>query len=284
MQEELIGSQAWTFAENNNNAVRLQREGGDFSEPGQTCVEYFAHSCFRIRSPRGLTIVIDPWRNDPSGAWGSWFPKPFPEISCDVVLSTHAHFDHDAVHRVHAAVTLERPVGVFTLGDVRITGLGDKHMSAAKGSYVWTEVFAEGGVGLPPDNPMHLDNSIITVETGGLKFAHWGDNRPTPAGHVMEALRGTDVLILPIESSDHILTCADVDALIAAIKPRVVVPCHYRLKGAVSVLSTLQTADAFVNSHAPNERLASATWTLSPDDLPADGTCIVHFGDHFQTK
>ena len=35
------------------------------AKEGPVSLEYFAHSSFRITSPQGLTVVIDPWRNDP---------------------------------------------------------------------------------------------------------------------------------------------------------------------------------------------------------------------------
>lgn len=282
--EDNTGSWGWKFNENNNNLVSLQKEGGDPEKPGTVRVEYFAHSAFRITSPKGLSAVIDPWRNDPSGAWGLWFPEQFPEIDAGIVLSTHAHFDHDAVHRVHAPVTLERPVGVFTLGDMRITGLGDKHMFRAKGSYLWTDAFADFGVPLPPDNPMNLDNSIIMVETGGRKIVHWGDNRPDIPDHIAEAVREADVMFMPIDGSEHILTLKDMEKLTAALRPRAVVPCHYRARKVVTVLSTLQPSDAYVNTVPDSVRLDGPRWDLQPGDLSGWLARPVYFGDHYCEK
>ena len=71
------GSNAWSFPENNNRMTAFQRSGDNSSKEGQVSLEYFAHSSFRITSPGGMTIVIDPWRNDPSGAWGQWFPEEY---------------------------------------------------------------------------------------------------------------------------------------------------------------------------------------------------------------
>ena len=261
------GSAAWNFSENNNRVSHLQRTGGDPSKEGVVSLEYFAHSSFRITSPAGATMIIDPWRNDPSGAWGLWFPTEYPTVYTDIVLSTHAHFDHDAVHRVHAAITLERPVGVFSVGDVRIEGFGDKHMFKAKGSYRWTDAFADFGIPTAPDNPMHLDNSIIVVETGGLRIAHWGDNRPDPDDFILSRLRGVDVLILPIDGSEHILNVEDINGLMEKLEPKVVIPMHYRTQGAVTVLSTLQTPDYWLEMMPGAIRHPEAKWTFSPASL-----------------
>jgi L-ascorbate metabolism protein UlaG (beta-lactamase superfamily) len=277
----LKGSVAWNFSENNNRVIGFQAQGGDPKVSGNVTIEYFAHSAFRITSPSGLSMLIDPWRNDPAGAWGLWFPEEFPEVYADIVLSTHAHFDHDAVHRVHAPVTLERPVGAFLLGDVKIEGFGDKHMYKAKGSYLWTDAFADFGIPMQPDNPMHLDNSIIQISTGGLRIAHWGDNRPDATEFVLKALEGVDVLFLPIDGSEHILTKDDITALLARIKPKVVVPMHYLTKGAVAVLSTLQTPDYWLDAMPEPLRLKEAKWTVNPSLLEPLRQQAASFDHHY---
>ena len=101
-------SDSWQFNENNNPVISAQSKSGDASKAGDVKIEFYGHMAFKITSPDGIRIMVDPWRNDPSGAWGLWFPKEFPAVPVDIVLSTHAHFDHDAVYRVHATMVLER--------------------------------------------------------------------------------------------------------------------------------------------------------------------------------
>jgi hypothetical protein len=56
------------------------------------------------------------------------FSRPAaPAVRVDIVLSTHADFDHNAVDAPDALMVLGRLVGQFKLGDVEITGLADKH-------------------------------------------------------------------------------------------------------------------------------------------------------------
>ena len=124
------GLWAWKQPENNNHLIALQ------SEPPQEQrwlqgegveLAYFGGSAFRITAPSGLTMMIDPWRNPPAGNW-DWFLYDFPREVVDVALSTHAHFDHDGLHRLSAGVILDRLAGRFTLADVRVTGIADKHV------------------------------------------------------------------------------------------------------------------------------------------------------------
>src|ERR1700757_2671825 len=116
-------SPAW----NDNSLITVQKQGGDPARPGDIKIEFYGHDAFKITSPAGLTVLIDPWRNDSTGLYPKWFLSEFPAIRVDIVLSTYAHFDHDAVERPKGLMVLERLVGQFKLGDVEITGLADKH-------------------------------------------------------------------------------------------------------------------------------------------------------------
>jgi hypothetical protein len=112
---------------NDNSLVTIQKKGGDPTRPGDVKIEFYGHDAFKITSPVGLTVLTDPWRNDSTGLYPKWFLNEFPAIRVDIVLSTHAHFDHDAGERPKGLMVLEHLVGQFELGDIEITGLADKH-------------------------------------------------------------------------------------------------------------------------------------------------------------
>jgi beta-lactamase family protein len=116
-------SPAW----NDNSLITVQRGGGDPTRSGDVKIEFYGHDAFKITSPAGLTVLTDPWRNDPTGLYPKWFLNEFPALRVDIILFTHAHFDHDAVERPNELVVLERLVGQFKLGDIEVTGLADKH-------------------------------------------------------------------------------------------------------------------------------------------------------------
>ncbi|MGI9303984.1 MAG: MBL fold metallo-hydrolase [Gammaproteobacteria bacterium] len=272
-------SQAWKQVKNNNHIVDMQKTGGgDSAAAGEVTVEFFGHAAFRITSPAGLTMLFDPWRNDPSGAWGLWFPEEFPQVEVDAVLSTHAHFDHDAVERPQAQMLLDRMTGMFTFNDVKITGLADKHQCEAPGWYKWTDAMPEfGQPQCPPDNYHHLDNNIYLVETGGMRIAVWGDNRQNPGEHVWAALTNLDVLILPVDSSQHILSYKQADEIVEKLNPHVVIPEHYLTKGVSITLTTLGTAEEWVKKH-DHTMLDSATLRLKADEVRSKTHHVMYFG------
>ena len=278
-------SRSWTFTENNNNVIKAQTGSGDSSKPGDVTIDFFGHMAFRITSPNGLSIMIDPWRNDPSGYWGVWFPTEFPEVPVDIVLSTHAHFDHDAVYRPHSIQVLERLSGEYQLGDVKIQGLADKHMCASKGWYKWTKAAEEFNQDFcPPNNFLHMDNFIQVIETGGVRIAHWGDNRPVPAEYVEEVLKSIDVLIMNIDGSQHILSYDDVDSALDRYQPKMVIPGHYYTKGASSVLTTLSTADEWVDKQDNVTKLETSQIVVNPEMLKNMKREVYYFGMNHTDK
>jgi L-ascorbate metabolism protein UlaG (beta-lactamase superfamily) len=282
---QVEGSHAFMFPENDNRLIELQAKGGNPVSPGTVKIEFFGHMAFKVTSPEGTTVLVDPWRNDPTGAWGKWFPHEFPEITVDITVSTHAHFDHDAVHRPHALIVLERPIGEFRLADVRIQGLAEKHQCHSEGELKWDQISKEFGFSTcPPSNPLAFDNTIQIIETGGLRIADWGDNRPAPSLEVDKQLMGVDVLILPIDGTEHILTYKEVDAIVRKYHPKAVIPGHYLVEGAESVLSGLKSADGWVQTQHDVRRLHTATLELTAAELSGAKGRVYYFGDHFEAK
>ncbi len=270
-------SVAWKQAGNNNHVLDLQK--GGTPPAGPVTIDYFGHTAFRITTPAGLTLLFDPWRNDPSGAWGLWFPKEFPKLKVDVGLSTHAHFDHDALDRLEATTLLDRLVGTWSFADVTITGIADKHATDAPGWYKWIDAVKEFGADpYPPNNPGHLDNVSYVVETGGLRILIWGDNRHNPPDDVWTRWGRIDVLTLPVDGSQHILSYQQGDAVIERLKPKVVIPTHYLAAGVSSTLSTLQTADAWVDGQKAKTRLDKPTLTLDPASVAGFDRQFLYFG------
>jgi L-ascorbate metabolism protein UlaG (beta-lactamase superfamily) len=278
-----VPSPAW----NDNSLISVQKDGGDPTRSGDVKIEYYGHDAFKITSPRGLTVLTDPWRNDPTGVYPKWFLNEFPALQADIVLSTHAHFDHDDVERPNGLIVLERLVGQFNLGDIEVTGLADKHKCEPSppdepGS-ASTDLHVET---CPPNNVIAFDNAIQIIETGGLRVAIWGDNRAAPNPSLDHYLKNIDVLVLPVET---ILTRAEVDAIVRKYDPKAVIPSHYFLDGLTTDGSGLDSADKWVNDqekvhHADVHRLNTSDLTLNPAEPRGSRHRIYYFGDHFEKK
>ena len=273
------GSVAWKQSGNNEHVRALQ--GGALNAGNKEfVVDYFGHTAFRLTTPAGLTLLFDPWRNDPSGAWGLWFPRDFPRIVVDMVLSTHAHFDHDAIDKVDATSVLDRVVGKFAFADAEISGIADKHSTDQPGWYKWIEVVKEFGADpYPPNNPGHLDMVTYLVETAGIRTLIWGDNRANPPEEVWNAWGRVDVLTLPVDGSEHILSFKQADEIVERLKPKVVIPTHYLQKGISSTLTTLQVADTWVDGQPRKRKLTEPRLVFTADGIKDYDREFFYFGD-----
>jgi L-ascorbate metabolism protein UlaG (beta-lactamase superfamily) len=275
----VAGSVAWKQPGNNHHMLELEK--GVPAAKGPVTVDYFGHCAFKITTPSGLTMMFDPWRNDPSGAWGLWFLKDFPRTVVDICLSTHTHFDHDAIDRVDATSVLDRMIGTWSFADVKITAIPDKHSTAAPGWYKWINAIKEFGADpYPPNNPGHLDMVSFLVETGGMRILIWGDNRHNPPEDVWKQWGAVDVLTLPVDGSQHILSYEQGNAIVERLKPKIVIPTHYLAEGTSLTLSTLQTADDWVQSQKNKRKLDSSKLVLDAGAIASMDREFHYFGSN----
>jgi L-ascorbate metabolism protein UlaG (beta-lactamase superfamily) len=272
---------------NDNSLINIQKNGGDPTRSGNVKIEFYGHDAYKITSPAGLTVLTDPWRNDPTGLYPKWFLNEFPALRVDIVLSTHAHFDHDAVERPNALVVLERLVGQFKLGDIEVTGLADKHQCQSTPPDKSDRSSAHSKEETcPPNNVIGFDNAIQIIKTGGLRIAIWGDNRGLPDPYLDHYLKNVDILILPV---DTILTRPEVDAIVRKYDPKAVIPAHYFVDGLTTEVSGLESANGWVNDqenvhHADVRRLDRADLTLNAAELKGSHQRVYYFGNHFEKK
>lgn len=277
------GSEAWKQAGNNEH-MRTFKDGLSPSKPGQVAIDYYGHSALKVTTPAGLTLMFDPWRNDPSGAFGVWFGRAFPRETVDVCLSTHAHFDHDALYDVDATAVLDRVIGTWRFGDVIVTGVADKHALKSGGFLDLGKAVRQGGADPePPNNPGHLDMVTYVVETGGVRILIWGDNRHDAPDEVWQRWGAIDVLTLPVDGSHRVLNADQANEVVARLKPRIVIPTHYAVEGMSVALNMLRSAEDWVRSSRTFRHLDSAHLTLDVITLGGMDQEVFYFGDHVHT-
>jgi L-ascorbate metabolism protein UlaG (beta-lactamase superfamily) len=276
------GLSAWRMASNHNRMIELQR-APPVAGPGQVELAYFGSSAFRITSPGGITVMVDPWRNFPTRKW-DWYFHDFPMTEVDIGVSTHAHFDHDALHRLDAHVLLDRLIGTYGFGDVKITGIADKHATDSSSAvYDFKKIIRQfDGIDItPPNNPRSWDHCLILIETGGLRILAWGDNRHNPPDEIWRALGAIDILLLPVDDSQHVMGFHQAQSVIDTLRPKVVVPHHYYIFDVTVRQSTLQPADPWVTRQGENARwLDSPTASYTTENIADLDARVDFFGGH----
>jgi L-ascorbate metabolism protein UlaG (beta-lactamase superfamily) len=279
------GLNTWQLMTNHNKMIELQKKLYDGETlPSEAPVElaFFGSSAFRITSPAGISVMCDPWRNFPTRKW-DWYFKDFPRVPVDIGVSTHAHFDHDALHRLDAHVLIDRLIGTYTFGDVTIRGIADKHETDSSSAiYDFKKIILDfDGIDItPPNNPRSWDHCLIVIETGGLRIVDWGDNRHNPPDEVWDMLGDIDIALLPVDGSRHVMGFHQVEHIIDRLKPNVVVPHHYYIYDVIQRQSTLQTADAWVEEKPGAVWLDGPTKTYTPEEVRALDRAVHYFGSH----
>lgn len=230
------------------------------TQQGKVKLEYFGHAAFLWTTVYGQRILIDPYGNPfertrlfPSfgtPASSCWFKASFPNIACDMVLITHPHFDHDAVERVKGAPTIVRsPVELLTTQDLSVRGFMGKHAG-------------------PYGREFDQRNVVFIVETAGITFCHIGDNRAELPPQMRQAIKQVDVLMVPVDDSNHLLSYEQVVQIIGCVKPAVVIPMHYFIPGLTDASSTLGGIEHWISTQQNVRYLNSDEITLSTSDIP----------------
>jgi len=220
-------------------------------EPDAVVVEYIAHASFRVHSPEGHTVAIDPYADR------VWLGYDFPaDFGASTVLITHPHYDHDGGRYRELDVPWPKETrvidgpGRYSVGDLSIHGIQGKHAD-------------------PYGKEFGQLNTIFVVEAAGVRIAHVGDNGPLTEDNVREMGR-VDVLMLPIDGAYHILSADEIDRIIEAVHPRVVVPMHYRLPDLEidpDSPSDLGPVDPWLEGREGVLRLETHTYELRRGDL-----------------
>jgi L-ascorbate metabolism protein UlaG (beta-lactamase superfamily) len=125
-----------------------------------------------------------------------------------------------------------------------------------------------------------MDMVTYVVEAGGIRTLIWGDNRHNAPDDVWQRWGKIDVLTLPVDGSQHILSYDQGNGIVDRLKPKIVIPTHYLCEGAMLTLSTLQPADEWVNAQKNKRLLDIPTLKLVAKDIATMDREFHYFGSH----
>jgi len=208
-------------------------------------LRYYGHSTFGLISG-GKTIVIDPF-NDEIG-----YPKP--TVAPDAVVISHEHFDHNNVGLVQGSPKVVR--GLAQEGKTWATL--DEQVGAVRVRGVPTYHDAESGAA-------RGKNTVTIFEVEGMRVVHLGDLGHLLTDEQVKAIGKVDVLMIPM-GGHYTIGPAEADQVIAQLKPRVVIPMHFKTK--VNEGWPIGTLDACLKGKVGAKRVGPAA-TITAATLPA---------------
>ena len=190
---------------------------------------WLGHACFLLETDCG-SVVFDPY--EPGYVPGLALP---PRLCADLVLCSHGHKDHGC----RSAVSLTGAETGF-----RITAIESYH-DDQKGK--------QRGM-----------NMIFALEAEGKRIVHLGDLGHIPSEGTVRALRGADVLMIPV-GGYYTIDAAGAAEVCRLLEPKITIPMHYRGEGfGYDVLGTEAEFTAyFADVHYLD------TNAFDPADFPA---------------
>ena len=192
---------------------------------------WLGHAAFRIETPEGKTVIIDPWiMGNPM------CPEKDKNVKkIDLMLCTHGHFDHiaDAVQiaKQHDPVV----VGIFELctwmqkkGAKQIAPMNKGGTQTVAGIKI-TMTHAVHSCGIQDGDQIVYGGEAcgyVLEFTNGVKIYHAGDTNVFGDMQIIRELYSPDIAMLPI--GDH-YTMGPREAAYACklLKSKFVIPMHF---------------------------------------------------------
>jgi L-ascorbate metabolism protein UlaG (beta-lactamase superfamily) len=194
-------------------------------------ITWMGHATFRIETPQGKTILIDPWtKGNPK------CPEKEKNLAkLDVMLCTHGHSDHigDAVEiaKKHDPIAVgmnELSAWLQSKGIKRAIGM-NKGGTLSVGDIKVSMVHAVHSSGIEDGVQMVYGGEaagFVVEFSNGLKIYHAGDTCVFGDMAIIREIYAPDICMLPI--GDH-YTMGPREAAYACklLKPKTVIPMHY---------------------------------------------------------
>jgi L-ascorbate metabolism protein UlaG (beta-lactamase superfamily) len=172
-------------------------------------IRWYGQSTFLISGDR--TVFIDPFGTlDGLAERGLRFDyPPIERVVADLLLVTHEHVDHNAVEVVGGSPQILRSTaGTFDSRVGEVVAVASEHDDAA-------------GTQRGP-------NTIFRFTLDGLRLCHFGDfGQAELRAEQQRAIGNIDVLLVPVGGGPTV-GGESAGAIVRALRPRLVVPMHYR--------------------------------------------------------
>jgi L-ascorbate metabolism protein UlaG (beta-lactamase superfamily) len=188
-------------------------------------IRWFGQSSFLLTGSQ--SVFIDPF-GDMSAAAArgiEWNYPPISGVDADLLLVTHEHGDHNAVDAIGGdPVVIRSRAGKFESPVGEIVGIASEHDDAA--------------------GTQRGQNTILCFTLDGVRVCHLGDfGQPALRPEQLSAIGEADVIFVPVGGGPTIGGSPAAE-LVRAVRPRLVVPMHYRTKA----IGFLDPPDAFLEA------------------------------------
>ncbi len=209
-------------------------------------ITWYGHSCFSVKNDN-VSVVMDPHDGKTMGL-------KKPEVSADIVLMSHDHYDHnasDVISGKHEDCKFRN--GDFVSHNIRFKGLPTYH-DEVKG--------AKRG-----------KNTMYLFSLDGVSVCHCGDLGCMPSDDVMSAVKNADILMVPV-GGFYTMGLDETVKFVSKVNPSIVIPMHYHADGLT--IDEISGIEPFLSRIGGRKIVKVGKSTeITKDKIPQNGECWV---------
>jgi L-ascorbate metabolism protein UlaG (beta-lactamase superfamily) len=220
------------------------------AQTGGVTVRWLGHTCFLFTGD-GRRILVNPFRR--IGCTAGYRP---PNVQADLVMISSRLFDEGYLQDVPGNPRVLAEPGTYSFTNMQVQGIPVAH-DRVGGRRFGTNV-------------------IWKWNQGGLNWVHMG-GAAAPIDVEQQILLGRpDVLLVPVGNGPKAYNAEEAVRAIQTLRPRMVIPTHYRTQAADANACDIDALDEFLQlmQGTPIVRANSDTVALQPGSLPAEGMRI----------
>ena len=210
-------------------------------------VKWLGHAAFLITSDEGTKIITDPYQ---SGQFGLDYGKI--EDAADIVVVSHEHADHNYVQGVPGSPQVVKGTGTHSAKGIEFKGIASYHDDS-------------GGSQRGP-------NDMFCFTVNGVRVCHLGDLGHGLSEQQLAEIGEVDVLFIPVAGT-YTIDAAGATQTVDRIKPRVVIPMHFKTDKCPSFPVT--DVEPFLAGKKNVKRMDSAEVEFKQGQLPEATEIVV---------
>ncbi len=207
-------------------------------------VRWCGHDCFEIKG-KEVVIGTDPFTDAMVGL-------ETPKMKADIVLSSHQHGDHYDRRTIKEwskedTEVLKWKNESFEIKGVKIKGIATAHDDK--------------------DGQMRGSNTVYVFTIDEITFCHCGDLGHMLSDEQVKEIGKIDVLFIPV-GGFFTIDPATASKVVEQLKPKIVIPMHYKHKGLASTFDKLSTVDDFLKDKKNVKKIDSTETEITKEKLP----------------
>ena len=208
-------------------------------------IKWLGHSCFLIQSDTGIKIITDPY----STTKGIHY-APIKETA-DIVITSHDHFDHNAVGSILGEPVIARRSGSITVKGIDFIGISSCHD-------------AEGG-------KKRGNNVIFCFMVDKIRICHLGDLGHVLSNSQIDDIGIIDILLIPV-GGYYTIDAGEAGQICERLQPKIIIPMHFKTEKLDFPIADIND---FIKGKSNVRKLTTDDLELYQSTLPATQQIVV---------